>query len=84
MAERVNGILKQEYWLDENFSDSYRARQACIEAIRLYNTRRPHRQLAMRTPEQMHEASLQGRFSPQPPLRNARRLGPFAHDGSRE
>lgn len=84
MAERVNGILKQEYWLDENFSDSYRARQACIEAIRLYNTRRPHRQLAMRTPEQMHEASLQGRFSPQTPLRNARRLGPFAHDGSRE
>lgn len=84
MAERVNGILKQEYWLDENFSDSYRARQACVEAIRLYNTRRPHRQLAMRTPEQMHEARLRRRFSPQTPLRNARRPGPFAHDGGRE
>jgi len=56
MAERVNGILKQEYWLDANFSNGQEAQTACTHAIRLYNTRRPHSELAMRTPEQMHQA----------------------------
>ncbi|MBL9170471.1 MAG: IS3 family transposase [Verrucomicrobiales bacterium] len=56
MAERVNGILKQEYWLDATFPDSSRAKQACAEAIRLYNMRRPHKNLAMKTPEQVHQA----------------------------
>lgn len=55
-AERVNGILKQEYWLDATFPDSSQAKRACAEAIRLYNMRRPHRNLAMKTPEQVHQA----------------------------
>jgi putative transposase len=56
MAERVNGILKQEYWLDASFSTAQEAQQACAQAIRLYNTRRPHSALAMKTPEQVHHA----------------------------
>jgi putative transposase len=56
MAERVNGILKQEYWLDANFPTAPQAQQACAQAIRLYNTRRPHTALAMKTPEQVHRA----------------------------
>lgn len=56
MAERVNGILKQEYWLDANFPTTPQSHQACAQAIRLYNTRRPHTALAMKTPEQVHEA----------------------------
>lgn len=56
MAERVNGILKQEYWLDANFPTYDMAQQACAQAIRLYNTRRPHSALAMKTPEQAHQA----------------------------
>ena len=56
MAERVNGILKQEYWLDANFPSGQEAQQACAQAIRLYNTRRPHSALAMKTPEQAHQA----------------------------
>ena len=55
MAERVNGILKQEYWLDANFPTRQQAEQACAQAIRLYNTRRPHSALALRTPEQVHQ-----------------------------
>ncbi len=55
MAERVNGILKQEYWLDANFPTSEKAQQTCARAIQLYNTRRPHGALAMRTPEQVHQ-----------------------------
>jgi putative transposase len=56
LAERVNGILKQEYWLDANFENRLKARQATASGINLYNTRRPHTALAMATPQQMHNA----------------------------
>jgi len=56
MAERVNGILKQEYWLDTNFEDYRQALRACAHSIMLYNTRRPHSALGMRTPEEVHQA----------------------------
>lgn len=56
MAERVNGILKQEYWLDATFPNSVQAQQACAQAIRLYNTRRPHSALGLKTPVQVHQA----------------------------
>jgi len=54
MAERVNGILKDEYLLDRTFRDFSHAHKACIEAIRMYNTRRPHWALKFKTPEQVH------------------------------
>ncbi len=56
LAERVNGILKQEYWLDANFETRQQARQATVHGIRMYNTRRPHTSLKMATPEQVHNA----------------------------
>ena len=56
LAERVNGILKQEYWLDANFETRQQARQATVHGIRMYNTRRPHTSLKLATPEQMHHA----------------------------
>ncbi len=56
LAERVNGILKQEYWLDADFETPQQARQATVHGICMYNTRRPHTALKMATPEQMHNA----------------------------
>jgi transposase InsO family protein len=56
LAERVNGILKQEYWLDGNFENRPQARQATVQGIHLYNTRRPHTALKFATPEQVHNA----------------------------
>lgn len=56
LAERVNGILKQEYELDAEFAHGRQARQATAHAIRMYNTRRPHTALKLATPEQMHQA----------------------------
>jgi putative transposase len=56
MAERVNGILKQEYWLDANFAGRQEARQATSHGIRMYNTRRPHTALQFATPQQVHNA----------------------------
>ncbi len=54
LAERVNGILKHEYYLKAKFSTKAEARIACMQAIRLYNEERPHRALGLRTPEQVH------------------------------
>ena len=57
LAERMNGILKQEYWLDANFAGRPEARLATLHGIRMYNTRRPHTALKFATPEQVHNAA---------------------------
>lgn len=54
LAERVNGILKQEYFLKGEFPDLATARNAVKEAVWLYNTCRPHRSLNLRTPADVH------------------------------
>lgn len=54
MAERVNGILKQEYWLGGCFKNKEQAVIAVEQAIYLYNTRRPHLALKYKTPEEAH------------------------------
>ena len=57
MAERLNGILKQEYYLKHEFRNMREARAAVEEAVHLYNYRRPHRALRLRTPDQVHRAA---------------------------
>ena len=57
LAERVNGILKDEYSLDATFSDCRQAHQACEEAVELYNTRRPHWALGFKTPAEVHQTA---------------------------
>jgi len=54
-AERVNGILKQEYGLGETFGTKAMGRAAMKEGIELFNTRRPHMSLGYRIPGQVHE-----------------------------
>ena len=44
-AERLNGILKQEYGLGACFRTKAEARQAVAEAVWLYNELRPHMSL---------------------------------------
>jgi transposase InsO family protein len=58
LAERMNGILKQEYGLGVEFVTKATAHQAVQQGIKLYNTRRPHNSLGKRTPAQVHQASL--------------------------
>jgi putative transposase len=58
LAERMNGILKQEYGLGMEFATKTAAHQAARQGIELYNTRRPHNSLGKRTPAQVHQASL--------------------------
>lgn len=54
IAERVNGILKQEYELDATFLAKEQAIKAFVQAVELYNCRRPHLSLDYRTPDQVH------------------------------
>lgn len=53
LAERVNGILKGEYALDDLFVDSAHARLAVDEAVYLYNFERPHLALGYAKPAQL-------------------------------
>lgn len=54
IAERVNGILKQEL-LEKRFSGFREAEESIAEAISTYNHLRPHLSIDMLTPEQAHE-----------------------------
>jgi len=54
LAERMNGILKSEYGLGGEFKSKAAARLAVDQAVHLYNTRRPHTALKMRTPAEVH------------------------------
>lgn len=57
IAERVNGILKDEFMLDETFATKQLAIKAVKQAIACYNNNRPHWSLGLRTPQQVHEAA---------------------------
>lgn len=54
LAERVNGILKQEYGMGETFKTKRQARRAFRQAVDLYNRRRPHTSLGLRIPAEVH------------------------------
>lgn len=54
VAERVNGILKDEFNLDAVFPDIYALRAAVTRAIMVYNTKRTHFSLGLRTPMEVH------------------------------
>lgn len=53
LAERVNGILKQEFLMYE-CKDINELKQLVEESIYIYNEIRPHLSLGMKTPNQVH------------------------------
>ncbi len=55
LAERMNGILKQEYGLGSDFRTKADAHRAVNQGIWLYNTRRPHTELRYRMPAEVHQ-----------------------------
>lgn len=56
LAERMNGILKLEYGLDDLFVDLEQMTVSTTEAITLYNYDRPHLALDYRVPAEVHFA----------------------------
>jgi len=55
IAERVNGILKEEFLLGRTFATYSEARQAAEQAIDKYNHIRPHASCDNLTPVQAHD-----------------------------
>ena len=55
MAERVNGILKDEFFLDQTFINVNHAKRATKNAIKLYNNKRLHLSLEYKTPNYVHQ-----------------------------
>lgn len=53
LAERVNGILKQEFLIDK-CRDLNELKRLVKESIEIYNRMRPHLSLNMKTPEEVH------------------------------
>lgn len=56
IAERVNGILKLEYGLDETLDEVHLFNDV-KEAIWFYNMERPHWSWQLRTPHKIHMAA---------------------------
>jgi len=54
VAERVNGILKNEFYLDVTFNNFKQALSTVQSGIHIYNEKRPHWSLELRTPSQVH------------------------------
>lgn len=61
-AERVNGILKDEFELHLNFCSKKVAKIAVKDAIKLYNTERPHRAINMQTPKHFFQHNFKQLF----------------------
>lgn len=55
LAERVNGILKNEFLISKP-RDIAEAKAMVAESIRIYNERRPHLSLKYKTPDEVHRA----------------------------
>ena len=55
IAERINGILKDEFYLDQTFDSVERAKKATKNAINLYNQIRLHLSLDYKTPNMVYK-----------------------------
>ena len=57
LAERMNRTIKEEFGLDKVIKSRALASKMVKEAIDLYNYRRPHLSLKMKTPDEIHKKS---------------------------
>jgi transposase InsO family protein len=54
VAERVNGVLKQEFLGNTKGLDLDTTKKLVADSVRIYNNKRPHYSCYYKTPEQMH------------------------------
>lgn len=66
LAERVNGILKGEFLLQRP-TDLAQATRMVDESVAIYNLERAHCSLQLKTPDEVHRASLADLRQPQYP-----------------
>ncbi len=54
LAERMNGIIKNEYLFNKNIRNVNHARVLLTQAVDAYNNERPHSSIKMQTPNKLH------------------------------
>ena len=57
VAERVNGIIKNEFNLEKYKVDLNTLQKIVAQTIKIYNNERPHLSCSFLTPDQMHRQS---------------------------
>ena len=63
LAERINGILKIEYGLDQRFVSEAHAHRSVQQAVYLYNFKRPHLALNYQKPAHFYDQHLRFSFN---------------------
>jgi putative transposase len=58
IAERMNGILKEEYLYHHQLNNKEQAEKQLEIAVKLYNEQRPHFSIGLLTPELVHSKNL--------------------------
>ena len=58
LAERVNGIIKEEYLQDYTVNTISEAKEVLTFVVNLYNDQRPHMSIGNLLPNQVHEQNL--------------------------
>lgn len=56
IAERVNGIIKEEYLYDYQVESTKEAKELLADVVELYNNDRPHMSIGNLTPNQIHHS----------------------------
>ncbi|OLY93584.1 transposase [Cnuella takakiae] len=58
LAERMNRTIKEEFGMDRTLNSKEQLRHLLSESIALYNSKRPHLALKMKTPDQVHKTKI--------------------------
>lgn len=58
LAERMNRTIKEEFGMDRTLKSKQQLKALVEESILLYNSKRPHLALNMKTPDQVHKTKI--------------------------
>jgi putative transposase len=58
LAERMNRTIKEEFGMDRKLKSKQQVKQLVEESIFLYNTKRPHLALKMKTPQEVYQTKI--------------------------
>jgi putative transposase len=59
IAERINGIVKNEYLVFKPMSSKQQAQEVLEQTLAAYNNLRPHMSIGYKTPQEVHQHNLQ-------------------------
>lgn len=76
IAERVNGILKEEFMLEKMKANTNQLKKIIEQTVTIYNTLRPHYSCGLLTPELMHKQDKRRRATYHKKSRSKHLLAP--------